>query len=505
MAGKEIRLQYTGYVIFAAKIIGVVTGLAFQYMIGHSIPNESPEYSIWGNINSVIPYFTLLAGVVPFWVMRCVARGQKGATKTGLGINLLFSLISTAVYLLIIPIILPSLLSEAGIANPIAYLPFYLIVSIQIIETYLIGLFEPCLQATTPQSVGYGLILQQVSRVILGYVIIIQFGQPLLGAIISGIIALGFQAVYYFKLVGAKLKERVQWGLVREWLKGSALNIYFVVGSQIAAFIFIMLFTYGGATGFELYYVALQIANVVTHASFLSFALYPKLLAERREEDVTDSMKTVFMFALPMAVGVIALSSSFIVILREKTLENFPGSEWILIVLALDALITVASGIYASVLTGVETVDQERMSFKSLMKSKLFKFYSLSYVHSAITIPTIFYVLTTFAYEQPLLAALSVVTINSIVRFALFVVIVIMVRRTFKVVAPWRSIAKYLLASAAMGIVLFLLPYSADVLTILVWTAIGGAVYLAALMLIDKETRALPKSILHELKRKKKM
>ena len=504
MAGKEIRLQYTGYVIFAAKIIGVATGLIFQFMLARSIPNDSPEYGIWGNINYVLPYFTLLAGVVPFWVMRCVARGQKGATKTGLGINLLFSLISTAAYLIIIPIILPSLLSEAGIANPIAYLPFYLIVSIQIIETYLIGLFEPCLQASTPQSVGYGLILQQVSRVILGYVIIIQLGQPLLGAIVSGIIAFAVQTVYYLKLARNELKEHVQWGYVKEWLKGSALNVYLVVGGQIAAFIFIMLFYYGGAISMELYYVALQMANVITYASFLSFALYPKLLAERREEDVTASMKTVLMFALPMTVGAIALSSSYMVLLRVKTLENYPGAEWILVVLALDAFVTVVSSIYASVLTGVETVDQERMSFKSLIKSKLFRYFTLSYLHSAITIPIAFYVLTTFAFQQPLLAAISVVAINSVVRFAMFIVLIVMVRKIFKVVVPWRSIGKYLLASAAMGIVLVLLPYSADIFLILVWTAIGGAVYLALLMLIDKEARALPMNILHELRRKKK-
>jgi hypothetical protein len=164
----------------------------------------------------------------------------------------------------------------------------------------------------------------------------------------------------------------------------------------------------------------------------------------------------------------------------------------------------VVSGIYGSVLIGVETVDQERMSFKSLVKSKLFMFYSLSYLHSAITIPTSFYVLTTFAFQQPLLAALSIVAINSAVRFALFIILIVMVRPIFKVVVPWRSITKYLLSSAVMGAVLYLLPYSNNVIMTLIWTAIGGVVYLAVLMLIDKEARALPRDILHELRSKKK-
>jgi hypothetical protein len=48
---------------------------------------------------------------------------------------LLFSLITTAAYLVIVPLFLPVLLSEGGVSNPAVYLPFYLIVSVQIIET----------------------------------------------------------------------------------------------------------------------------------------------------------------------------------------------------------------------------------------------------------------------------------------------------------------------------------------------------------------------------------
>jgi len=501
VARKEIRLQYSGYVIFAARLISVATGLIFQFMLGRAIAADSPEYAIWGNINTVIPYFTLLSGIVPFWVMRCVARGKEGATKTGLAINLLFSLITTAAYLVIVPLVLPSLLSEAGVSNPAVYLPFYLIVSVQIIEVYLIGLFEPCLQARTPQSVGYGLILQQVVRVIIGYVIIIQLGQPLLGALVSTIIALSVQAVFYFKLLAGELKQRMQLRYVKEWLKGSVLIVYSVVGSVIAGFIFIMLFTYGGFGSMDIYYAALQIANVITYSGSISFALYPKLLTEKRGEDVTASMKTVLMFALPMTIGVIALSSSYIVLLRPGT-AMYPGAEWVLVVLALDAVVTVVIGIYGAVLTGVETVDHERLSFKSLVRSKLFTFYSLSYVHSAITIPTTYYILTTYALHQPLMSAFSVCVINSVVRFAMFLILAIMVRGMFKIAIPWRSIAKYGLASAVMGVVLFLLPYTNRISTTLAWTAVGGMVYLAVLMAIDKEARRLPKAILREIRGK---
>ena len=181
MAKQELRLQYTGYIIFAAKLIAVATGLIFQYMIARA--TTEPEYDIYFNLNDVLAYFTLLAGVVPFWVMRCVARGKEGATKTGFVTNLIMSALFTVAYLAAVPFILPLL----GISTN--YLTLYLVASIQIVELYLIGLFEPCLQATHPQAVGYGLLVQQVTKVALGYVLIIQLGQPLFGMIISTAIA----------------------------------------------------------------------------------------------------------------------------------------------------------------------------------------------------------------------------------------------------------------------------------------------------------------------------
>jgi hypothetical protein len=121
-------------------------------------------------------------------------------------------------------------------------------------------------------------------------------------------------------------------------------------------------------------------------------------------------------------------------------------------------------------------------------------------VHSAITIPTTYYILTTYAFQQPVVAAFSVCLINSVVRFTMFLILVIMVREMFKIAIPWKSIAKYSLASAVMGVMLLLLPHTNRVSMTLAWTGLGGIVYLAVLMAIDKESRGLPKAILKEIR-----
>jgi hypothetical protein len=97
------------------------------------------------------------------------------------------------------------------------------------------------------------------------------------------------------------------------------------------------------------------------------------------------------------------------------------------------------------------------------------------------------------ALDQPLQAALSVTVINSACRFAMFIVLYAIVRKMIKIDIPWRSILKYVFASAVMGTVLFLSPHSSRISTTLALTAVSGIVYLAVLMVIDKEARGLPK------------
>ena len=505
MSKKEIRLQYSGFVVFAAKMISVVTGLIFQFLVAWS--TSKAQYDIWFNINDVIAYFTVLVGVAPFWVMRFVARGKEGSTKTGFMTNLFVSVISTAVYLALVPLIL----SMLGISG--GFLPVYLIASLQIVELYILTLFEGCLQACAPHTIGYGLLVQQIGKVALGYVLIVQMGQPLIGALVATIVAIAIQLFYYSQLLAPQFKEKIKWRYVRQWVKGSVANIYSVIGGQISAYVFIMLYEIGGEGSRGRYGAAATVTNVISYSSFLAFALYPKLLADRKKEDVTTALKMVLMFAIPMTVVAIVLSDSYITILRQ----DYPDASIVLTVSAVDTLIAVTTNVFSAVLFGLESLDQdEKISFKALVRSKLFVAFSLPYITSAITLPLTYFVLTNYASNQPLAAAFYVSIIIAVARFASFVVLYSLVRKAVKVDIPWKSISKYVLASAVMGALLFLLPHPAVVAAaetmdlifnigrVLILTGIGAAIYLAIIMAIDIEARTLPKAMLQELRGKRK-
>ena len=486
---KEIRLRYAGFIVFAAKMLSVATGLIFQLMIARA--TTKLEYGIWFNIYDVAAYFTLLAGVLPFWTMRFMARGREGAAKTGILANLTLSLIATLIYLSLVSLITSAL----GVGEQ--YLPLYFLMAIQIIERYAINALEACLRAKIPQVIGYGLLIAECCKVVLGYILIIHFQQPLLGAMLSLITAIAMQTVYYFMLLKEEFRQHVTWEYVREWVKGSVANIYHIVGNHLAAFILILLFTYGGEGARGNYGAAAQIASVITYASSLGFALYPKLLADRRSEDITTSLKTVCMFAIPMTVGAITLSDSYIIIMKEVYKEAWP----IVMVLAINALITTISGLFSAVLFGVERLDEKaQIGLRALVKSPLFKMFSLPYLRSAVILPAAFYVLTTHTQDQPIEAAFSVSVLNTLASVATCLILYGIARKLITIDVHWSSIGRYVFASAVMATALYVLPHPTRISVTLGITAIGGIIYFSTLTAIDREARRLVATVWEELK-----
>ncbi|MGA9388393.1 MAG: polysaccharide biosynthesis C-terminal domain-containing protein, partial [Candidatus Bathyarchaeia archaeon] len=92
--------------------------------------------------------------------------------------------------------------------------------------------------------------------------------------------------------------------------------------------------------------------------------------------------------------------------------------------------------------------------------------------------------------------------INLVARFTAFLILYIIVRKMIKMHIPWKTIAKYVFAAAVMGTILYVIPHPTRTLSTLAETAVGGLIYLAVMMVIDKEARALPNFILKELRRR---
>lgn len=481
---EEIRTHYSGAILFFAKLITVATGIVFTLTVANSL--SQPDYGAMGVfVNVIIPYFTILSGPITFWTMRFVARDKEGAIKTGIVGNIAVSLIATLVYFAALPLVTAS----QGLEK---YVLVYMIVAAQIIETYLIAVFEACLQAKRPHFVGYGLLVGEILKVLFVYLFVVRLQLVLLGVFLSLIVAFAIKTALYFKIVWKELKQRIVLSYIKEWLKGSAFNLYNIVGDRIAATIFVMLTVYGGTIGYSYYYAPLQIANVITYSTLLAFALTPKLLADPSIDEATATLKNVLMFAVPMTAGVLALPSSYLVFLKES--GEYTVATPVLIILAIDALVSTTSTIFAYILYGFEKVDEKaEIPFKQVVKSRLFIAFSLPYVHSAITLPIAFYALTNLAGNNPVLVAMYVTGINTVGHSAAFVILYRVLRKDVKIKIPWKSIGKYVAAASVMALVLFF-AHPVRRSSTLLFTAIGGLIYIVLLMAMDKETRALART-----------
>ena len=489
MQKDEIRLHYSGFVVFAAEILSVATGLIFTLLLTRNMTKQ--EYGIWANIFDVISYFLLLSGVFPFWTMRFVARQKQGAAKTGFLANFIVSLIFTSVYI--------SLASFVTSAFNIGgtYVLVYVIASAQIINVYLIVMLESVLRAKKPQAIGYGLLIEESCKIILAYLLIVRLQQLLMGALLSIIIAAAIQVLYYLKLTMKELRQKIQWTYAKEWLRASIVNIYNAAGNQLAASTMILLFLYGGQAARGNYQAASTYANIIGYSLFLSYALYPRLLAKNDLEDVTSTLKTVLMFAIPMTTIILSLPQSLLTILNVHFNEATP----ILLLLAIDAFVVLVSQFYSVVIFGVEKLDEEaKIPFRKLVRSKIFKVFTLPYVQATISIPVCFYVLAYYASGQSVSAAVLVTAINLAAHIATLTIQYAIMRSSVRISVPWRNIGKYILASAASAAFFYMFPDTTTILLTLSVILAGSAIYVSVLLAIDRDARCTVGSIWHEIR-----
>ncbi len=485
------RLVYSGLVLFAAKILSVGTGMLFTLMITRTVPVE--EYGIWVNVNlDIIMYFTLLASAIPFWTMRFVARKHEGSAKTGIISNLILALASASIYVVLTPFILSAL----GVSGN--YLVLYLIAGLQVIEIYLIRAFESVLRVIKIEAIGYGLLIAEVIKVVAAFLLIFEFGFGLMGAMLALITAFLIQTFYYLWLSWSYLRGRIVWGYFKEWLKGSLINIYNVVGFRLSSFSLILLFAIAGEAARAYYGASTQIASVISYSTFLAFALYPRLLMGKGDEDVAMSLKLFFMFAIPMTVGAILFADSYLIILDVK----YAVAVEILQLMAVLMLIRSFCQVLDFVIFGTEHFDlKAKIPFAKLVKSRLFAVFSLPFINASIVLPLTYFVLTTMKLD-PLSSAFYTVITMLVASMVLLGIRCVLVRKSPQFVFPWGSILKYVVASAVMAIFLLVIPHPKRLSITLLYTVVAGAIYFLTLMLIEEEARELVKLTFREIKMK---
>jgi O-antigen/teichoic acid export membrane protein len=491
---KNIRFHYSGYVIFAVQIFSVITGLIFTLLLTRNMnPNQ---FGIWTNIFDYIGYFTLFSGVFPFWAERFVARGRYNAVKTGTMAQLVTGLFFTVVYFPIIFFIYKDAIAPK--IGAMSYLPIFLIAGTYIVSFYMIIAFEGLLQPRRPQALGYGLLIEEIVKVSLALVLILGFGQLFYGAVLSLVLSCFAQVGYYAWLLRKDFKVKTNWSYAKEWFKGSAAMAYNAVGGQLLSFVYILLFFLGGPDTRAYYQAATSFGVIISYAISLSIALYPRLLSNScSREQVGSSFRTVMMLGIPLASINIAMSYSFLTVLNIAYGEAWP----VLVALSFLTLFGLVSSFYNNCVMGVESFDAEgKISLRELVKSKVFKVFTLPYIQAAIALPSTFLALTQLPVAGSVQATLIVIIILIISQALTFSLLYRFMHREISIPVDWRSLGKYVLASAAVAVILFFTPTTTTLIPTAVKAIMGFLLYLALLLVIDKQARELLRQVWAEIK-----
>jgi len=85
----NIRLRYTGILMFLSNILSYCIGVVFAVYVARVL--SVSEYGVYGFIGSLWDVFAIFSGLFPFWATRMIARGGTFA-KTSFIANLLTSL-----------------------------------------------------------------------------------------------------------------------------------------------------------------------------------------------------------------------------------------------------------------------------------------------------------------------------------------------------------------------------------------------------------------------------
>ena len=380
------------------------------------------------------------------------------------------------------------------------YLPIYLITGLYVLTFYMITIFESSLQAIKPQAVGYGLLIEEIAKVGIALGIVAAFGVGAIfyAAILGLSVSCVVQILYYVYLLRSYFREKIHWDYLKEWFKGAPANLYSTLGTIIMGAPLILLYLFGGDSARAYYGAAVTFTVVIGYANSLAYALYPKLLANScTEEHIGSSFTTVLMLAIPFATLAMVMSVSFLMILNSVYAVAWP----VLIFLTVDALILLLYSFYTSCIIGVEGFDAGgKISMRKLVKSKIFKIFTVPYIQAAIAIPTTYFVLTRIPVTSPVQAAVEVVSILITVHLASFIGLYAFMRHIICIKVSWIRIGKYILASLAMALVLFVAPATSTIIFTLTKTVAGFALYIGLLLLIDHQARELLRLVIKEIK-----
>ena len=497
MAG--IRVTYAGLISLSIRLSSIITGLIFTLIVTRQLTQD--EFGTWGLINGLFVYAVAVHPIITYWATREVARGEESGRMAFLSSSG-FSILGLAVYLVLALFV--SLESDAN-------LEMMILAAILIPVMFIKDSLTAINLGHRPQSVSYGFLAFEITKIPLGLIFVYFLDMGLEGAIWatfgSYLPSIGVMAFY----AKNKLQGKISKEYGKKWLKLFWVPTFRNVPSLLSmSDVIVFSVITGTVSGVAYYTAARTVGFLVNHTRAFSEALYPKLLETGQRDFLSDNLIKLFYFSFPLISLSIVLARPALFALNPI----YAIAEPIVIILSIRAFLTTLGKVLFQALQGVETVDTNKNStFRDYAKSKLILYPTFQLIRNGIYFGSLAIILFLLHTEK---AEIELVTywalVGLIIEIPLIAYIVKLVRGSFSLKLDWPSMGKYISSSIVIFGLLYLLiinflEYDESIFIflpqLLIYTALGVGGYLLLTFTIDKRTRTLCKAIINELTTKK--
>ena len=492
----NIRVTYSGLIAFFVGLASVFTGLIFTIIVTRRLSPE--EFGTWSLIGALISYFLISQVIISYWSIRQIARGDE-VGRTSVISSTLFSFGALPFY-----IILSSIIANESNAH----------FESMLLGTILIPLYfvSQSLNAVNlghkPQATSYGLIIFESAKIPAALAFVLILNLDLNGAIIAVALAFVAKIIVQIHFAKPKIKEKFNFGILKRWMKLSWVSLYSIIPQFIRTLdISLYALITSSVIGVAYFGASMAVASMITHAGMISQALYPKLLANGNRAHVFENFTLLMYFGIPLLGLAVIFSKPALFALNPLYQE----ASMIVILLSFRTFFFVLSQTLQRVMMGIEKVDVEKNpSYSRLAKSKLFLVSTINYIQSGLYIGLFIGILIFLNMSK--LSELELVTawsyIALFVEIPFFILIWIIVQKNVKFSFPYLNTAKYV-GSTIFFIIVYILTseliikYEISIYDFLpgliIQFSICVGLYLLITFLIDKRTRNLFSSIIHEI------
>jgi len=494
----DIRVTYSGFIAFTVGILGIFLGLVFTLMITRSLTPE--EFGTWSLILSIVGYFLISESFISFWTTRQISRGEEVAKTSVLS--------STIILFLVIPIfaVYVFFISESSTINfevmlfGAVLLPAYFIS--QTLTAINLG--------HRPQAISYSIVVFEILKILFGLFLIVIFDFGILGAIFTLLIATLGKIVLQLYFARTKLRNKFRFQILRRWLKHSWIPLYAYIPNYLHNIdVALYLIITGTVLGVAFYHAAFAVALLVGHASAISKALYPKLIADDKFKGIEKNLTHVLYFAIPL-LGISILFSKPALFALNPVYQD----AWlIVIILSFKTFLIVLRTIIASVLLGIEKVDAEQNpKISKLFHSLLFRLPTINSIFNIVYIVGfVMFLIIMKNQMMDLELATGWAIIGLGLEISLTIFMWIYSRKFVKISFPTKKTSKFIIVTIMFALVFLftsdsIIIYEQSIYNFLplvfLQLAICLGIYFGITYSIDKETRTLFKSIIKEIKRR---